>query len=452
VSFGQSAKQRGVHTLKQAHSESSAQGQADDCIPLDGALSGRFLFILMAVLFRYLLELGYRDFVYPVYQYTGITLDIDDVKYVESWFLYLILLLIFPTKLSRASDYMMGYLLFVFLSPLLVLYALSNADRNHLYIILFSVVITLFVRSGRPFRLPYITAGRQIAMTFIYLGMFLVTVWMVARGGLAYFNLDFSRVYEFRSAVGDLVDQGLMAYLNTWATKVFGPIAFAVSLWRRQFFLAFLIFGLHILWFGISSHKAVLFYPLLVFFVWVGFRYFRSLFLIPFGISLVIMAAFYVYVELDEIMPGAILIHRVFFVPAKLTFIYYEFFEANPLVYWSESLTSFFLEYPYDTNTATVIGAYRGNPEEHANNSYLSTGYMHAGVFGMAVYGALVGLIMRGLDSLANNGIPVWLVVAGSIVPVQALLTSADLPTAVLTHGLGVAMLALFFIRMPPAR
>lgn len=417
--------------------------------PVFGIGSSRWLFILTAIVFRFGLELGYQDFVFPVYEYTGLTLELDSTKYLESWIIFVLLLALFPTRLIRVSDYMLGYLLFVFLSPLLVFYGLTNADRSHLYIVLGSVALTMIVRSGRPFRIPYVSSGRVISIVLMYAGILAVTVWMLASGGMSYFNLDFAKVYDFRAVVGEVLDQGPMAYLNTWATKVFGPIALALALWHRQFLLAFALVVLHVFWFGVSSHKAILFFPLLVVSVWLGFRFFRAIALMPFGMSLIIGVAYYFYIELGEIMPGAVLIHRVFFVPAELTFKYYEFFSTNPHVYWSESLTSWFLQYPYDVSTPKVIGAFRGNPEENANNSYLATGYMHAGVFGMAIYGILVGLIMRTLDSIAREGVPVWLVVACSIVPVQALLTSADLPPALLTHGLGVAILLLLLLRRP---
>ena len=42
---------------------------------------------------------------------------------------------------------------------------------------------------------------------------------MIGRGGLRYFNLDFSRVYEFREQSSALLNVGVMNYFNIWATK-----------------------------------------------------------------------------------------------------------------------------------------------------------------------------------------------------------------------------------------
>jgi len=81
------------------------------------------------------------------------------------------------------------------------------------------------------------------------------------------------------------------------------------------------------------------------------------------------------------------------------------------------------------------------------NNSFLSTGYMHAGLLGVVIYGVLVGLLFRVVDSLSHHGPPTWMCIAAVIVPMHSLLTSADFFTAMLTHGVGASLLLLFLAR-----
>jgi hypothetical protein len=85
------------------------------------------------------------------------------------------------------------------------------------------------------------------------------------------------------------------------------------------------------------------------------------------------------------------------------------------------------------------------------NNTFLSTGYMHAGVWGIILYGVLAGFLFRLIDSLAGRALPVWLVLAVIIVPSRSLLLSADLPTSILTHGIGVAIIILLLLRRSQA-
>ncbi len=411
-------------------------------------IDNRVAFLISAVVFKLLLEVSYIDFVIPVYEYVGYTLNINDTKYLESWIIFLAFCCFLPVRIERATDFLIAYLMFAFFCPLLVEFSLADKPRVPVYLVALSTILILGFRSGQSIRFPLVRHGPRIALLIIYGGIVIVTAWFIASGGLRYFNLNLDAVYQFRRAVGELLDQGLMGYLNSWAIKVFGAAALTLSLWKSRYFLSFLIVVLHIFWFGVSSQKTVLFHPVLVIFVWLWFRYSKALALLPIGMSILIGISYLLYLENEELLVvGSLTINRVFFVPADLTFVYYEFFSKNQFVFWSNSLTSSFIDYPYTiSEPARVIGAYLGG-EAHANNTFLATGYMHAGLAGVVVYGALVGMIFRLIDSLSNEGIPSWVAISMIIVPAQALLTSADLPTAILTHGLGISVVLIFLLR-----
>jgi hypothetical protein len=403
-------------------------------------------FFLIAILFRLVLEISYWNFVTPLFFYSGFVLDVSPLKYFESWILFFSLITIFPKRLYKASDYLMVYFLFSFLVPLLVFYGLSNASREHLYIILLAVFLIVIFRVGRPFKLPLFRNGRTLAYPLLGSGILVVTGWMIQSGGLGFFNLDLSLVYEFRRDAGEVINAGPMGYFNVWATKVFGPTLLAIALWKKNYLLAAVVLGLHILWFGITSHKSILFYPFLIVFLWVWFRHTKALALIPLGMTLAVIISLIVFFVFDHIFLGSLFIRRVFFVPSFLTFVYYDFFSQNQFVYWSNSFLSGAIKYPYEMGAAKVIGDYLGT-DAHANNNFISTGYMHAGAAGTIFYGVLIGLLFRVIDSVSNKGVPPWVAVASVIVPMQALLTSADLPTALLTHGIGISIVILFLLR-----
>lgn len=406
--------------------------------------SGSFLFC--AVIFRLLLEISYRDFVSPYFSYLGFVLEPNLIKYTESWVIYGLLLIFAPKRLSRPSDFLVVYLLFAFLLPVLVFYAMTNSPREHLYLVVLGVLLVFACRLGKPIGLPVLKEGPLTAAVVSILACIFATGWMISSGGLAFFNLDFTRVYEFRSEVGDVLNVGLMAYLVTWTTKVFGPILLALAIWRKNYLSASIILGLHVLWFGISSHKAVLFYPFLVLFLWAWFRSTRALALIPLGMSMVVGSAYVIFLLFSDVLIPSLLIRRAFFVPANLTFAYYEFFTQNPPIYWSNSIASWLFDYPYDVSPAEVIGRFMGTGS-YANNSFLATGFMHAGVPGVAIYGAIVGFLFRIIDSVGNMGVSSWFAIASVIVPAHSLLVGADLLTAILTHGLALSIVMLFLLR-----
>ena len=181
-------------------------------------------------------------------------------------FLYILLLMVAPRLLRRPSDYFINFLLFGLMVPLLVYYGLDDQPREHLYIVLLGYAIIDGVRRGRLIQFPLLKEGPWIAYTCLVAGAASVSVWLMVSGGSALFSFDLTAVYEYRSDVGALINQGIMGYVNTWAYKVFGPALLAVALWKRLYWPVGVVLLLHLYWFGVSQHKSVLFFPFLVFF------------------------------------------------------------------------------------------------------------------------------------------------------------------------------------------
>ncbi|WP_163575254.1 hypothetical protein [Halomonas faecis] len=413
---------------------------------LASKLERRSWFFAAGFLLWVSLDFGYRFFVSKNYDYAGFAAEISYAKYLEGVLIYLLVLFFSPNLLKVPSDYFVAFLVFGLICPLLVFYGLANQEREHLYIVLFGFFIVNFVRKGRIVKLFVLREGYWLAVSGVLLLTFLISLWFFVSGGVRYFNLDLTQVYEFRRGAGEIINTGVMAYLNVWLYKVLGPSLLAIALWKGRFFLAVLVLFLHLYWFGVSAHKAVLFYPFLVVFLWFWFRRSRALFIIPIAMSALVISTLMLAIFVGFDFPASLFIRRAFFVIANNVFDYYEFFSANEHVYWSNSVLSRFIEYPYDLNPADTIGRYRGT-DSHVNNSFLSTGFMHAGIWGVVFYGVLAGLLFRLIDSFGAYGVPVWVAVAILIVPSRSLLLSADLPTALLTHGIGVGVLILFLLR-----
>ena len=409
-------------------------------------LEKKYIFIFSSILFKIILEYTYINFVNPIYAYSGFVLDINFIKYFEGWLIYLLFLSFTPHILEKTSDFIINNLLFAFLTPLLVFYSLSNAVREHLYIVLGGILIIYLFRRGKKIKLPNIKHGHNYAYLLCFLSVVSTSLWLVFSGGLNFFNLDLLRVYEFRRDVGEVINTGLMGYLNTWAFKVFGPFLLIIFLRSRMYFFTSLVFLLHLFWFGVSSNKSVLFYPFVVLFVFIWFKNNRGLSIIPISFTLVLSFSYFIFLIFDNNLYGSLFIRRVFFVPSFLTFTYYEFFSNEQFIFWSNSITSKFIEYPYNLNPAKLIGAYLGT-DSHANNSFLSAGYMHAGIVGILFYSIIISLILRLFDSIIYNQKFIWISVAIIIIPIRSMISSADLPTALLTHGVAISLVLTVLYR-----
>jgi len=139
-----------------------------------------------------------------------------------------------------------------------------------------------------------------------------------------------------------------------------------------------------------------------------------------------------------------LIIRRVFYVPTFLHFKYFEFFSQTEFLYWSSSNFLFFKNYPYEVSPEQLIGQYTGMGL-NANNTFLSTGYMHAGIFGSIFYAFIFVLLIRILDSLSREETLNWFYLSIILPSFISLIMSADLFVALFTHGILISYLIIFF-------
>lgn len=402
-------------------------------------------FIISAVIMRLVLDYTYHNAVAVTFGYQGFMQGFFLLPYIESWIAFIILLIVVPKRMNRPSDFSVAYLVFVTALPLIVLYPAMQAPSWTLWFFVATVFAICVFRFPKQFKIPGIANGRKIYIIGALSVALVVTLNLIASGGLRHFNLDLMRVYEIRSNIETLGGSLLLNYLTMWTTKVFGPIIMAICLLSRRYTLAVMVVLLHVVWFGISQHKSVLFYPLLVFLTFKFVRKGVSLSFLPFLLMAVSVVSYLLYYFVGDIIAISFLVRRPLFIPALLTFDYYAFFEQNDFVYWSNSIFRVFMPYEYDESVSTMISRIRGG-EGGANNHFLAAGYMQAGAFGLLVYAAITIVILNIFDSFQSKGLPIWFVVAVGIVPMHALFTSADLPVALMTHGLGICIVSLMFV------
>lgn len=411
------------------------------------ALESRIIIIVFSIIFKLSLEFSYWAFVSPLFTYMGFVWDANYFKCIEAWLLYFVILGIAPYRLFKPSDFFLALLLFLYITPLLSFYWLADQNRYHLYIVLMGYVLILIFRSGRLIRIPFIKGGPYIAGIIIISSMIGISIWFVTSGGISYFNIDVTKIYDYRSIARETISVGIIGYINTWTYFVFGPAFLCMALWIRYYSLAVLTVILYIYWFGVSSHTIVLFVPLPVIIFYLFFHKTRALSLLPLFLFFLVGTSTLISLSFNSLYPATWFPRRAFYIPAMLTFDYYDFFSVNQKIWWSNSVFSLGLsEYPYPISYGKLIGEFKGTTS-NANNSFLATGFMHAGISGIVIYGVLTGLIFRIIDSLSHTGIPIWIVSGILAMPFLSLIMSSDLPTALLTRGLGIGIIMIFLMR-----
>ncbi len=409
--------------------------------------SRRYALLGGVFLFRILLDLSYVFIISPLFSYSGLILNISPVKVIESYGAMLLLGFFIPCEVKKPSDFLVGMLFLLSTVPTLSFYAMAGESRRFLYMMLAGFLCVLLGRKIPFFKLGnyYFKDGYKYALGGALFFTVFVLYWLLHQGAWRYFNLDLTRVYEFREEVGGTINIGVFSYLNTWVFKVFNMALISWALYKknRSLLISFLI--LQIIFFAISSHKSVLFYPLVVFVLNKFFykkRVVNSAVLIMAG---VIFASGMAYFLSGDFLAESLFVRRMFFVPAFLNFIYYDFFSQAGFVYMSNGLLGSIIDYPFTYSPIEMISyALLGHTDMNPNNGFLATAYMHFGMFGVIIFSLIVGWLMKIVDVLIRARLPIWFGLSLVIVPFVSLLTSADLSTALLTHGLAVSLIILW--------
>lgn len=404
----------------------------------------------LKILFLYviayaLLWFGYATFIVPIYGYSRFEWAPNMVKVFESLLAIAFFALIMPSKVKKPSDFFIHVHFLLPVVPMLVLYSASDLPRAYMYFVILAFAVVCLVRK---LKLPKIK-GDMIPIHIMMWGLLIIAVIyiisIILQGGLRYFNLNLMKVYEFRTLAAQNLP-GISGYLSPMVSKVLLPFILILAVYRRKWLVAALAMAGSVMMFALTNHKGPLFYPFLVLGIYYIMYIMRSkrrivqmLLACYILVILVSLAVFFVG-DCGNIVPSLAL-RRVCFVPARLNFVYYDFFSTHPHVMLAQSKLTFgLIQYPYALGSSNLIGyQYFNNELTNANTGWLGSGYMNFGFAGMLIYALIVGLLLSMVDTLAKKR---ELPISGAIfyVPFHALFLGADLPTAMLTHGLLLAM------------
>ena len=399
--------------------------------------------ILMLYLVAFaLLWFGYATFIVPIYGYMGFEWAPNRVKIVEALLAIVFFALILPLRVKRPSDFFIHVHFLLPVVPMLVLYSAADLPRVYFYFMLLAFAVVCWVRK---FKFPKIK-GDMIPIPIMMWGLLLIVaiyiISIILQGGLQYFNLNLLKVYEFRSLAAQNLPR-ICGYFSPMVSKVLLPFVLLLAVYGRKWLIAGFAISGSVMMFALTNHKGPLFYPFFILGIYFVMRSRRSIQLLFAGYILVVLVSLAVFFigDFGRIVPSLAL-RRVYFVPAHLNFVYYDFFSSHPHTMLAQSKLTFgLIQYPYNLDATHLIGYhYYNNELSGANTGWLGSGYMHFGFAGMLIYALIVGVLLSMVDTLAKKR---GLSISGAIlfIPLFTIFQSSDLPTGMLTHGF---LLALF--------
>lgn len=407
-------------------------------------MATRLIILALHLSIFFALSFGFEHYIVPLYGYEGY----EFYPNAENWYMALVavtaLSLVTPISHLKPSTLFQQLTLTVSIIPMLVLFYAEDKSLMYPSQVVAAYLLTILLPRLipiKPIRFPSISEAvlqrRFLLVAFGYIGV----VFML--GGGAYLNFDFSKVYDFRSEAANNLPQ-MFGYVTPVIGKVIIPFGFVLSLVNRKYVDAALYAGCAFLMFGLTAHKGTVFDPLLVLFIYlVALRKNLSLGFNA-GILLVILVSnadfALAMTHGDEVYGwiGTLMLARMFFLSNQINYMYYDFFTTNEWVYFADSkITMGLISFDYPLDIPHLIGLYYFNSElTNANTGWFGSGYAQAGFAGLVFYAVIISLIYKYVDVCARLSGKPALVAASIVVPISNFITSSDIPTTLLTHGL----------------
>lgn len=416
---------------------------------------------LLSLLFFAILTLLYIDIVSPLYSYYGLYESLNLDKLVIAACAVVAIALLVPTKIYKVSDFLMWILYLLAIVPCMVIYGCQDRSTTYAVMLVACYVVVDLARRLRfqPPRPPLSLSEGHLVCCCIFAVM-ITTCLVIANGGLTYFNLDFTKVYDVRLDIaanvfgahrGTVYDASLLGYLTTLSFDVCNLFLVAFFLSKGKYVAALAFIVVQIAYFGMSSDKVYAYALVVPLYFWLLGRWARWHTTFLTSMILLAVIAHLEYARFDSyILTGNIFV-RVFYLPATLNFSYHDIFHQLGHVYLSDSRFNPFTEYKYSLAPAFIVGwSLWGNLATNANSGFLATSYMHFGYPGMLVYSLLVGLLLSFVDAGTANRRDLYVRISIVAIPFLKLLTSADLTTSLLSHGvLASLILSWFYVSRP---
>jgi oligosaccharide repeat unit polymerase len=257
--------------------------------------------------------------------------------------------------------------------------------------------------------------------------------------------LDFLKVYEIRRMEGFSVP--LMGYFVVWLSNVLNCFFIGLAWHKRKFVLLSLIILLQFLLYLMMAHKSYLFSPILLLFLFYFVKVKKFFQLSVAALAGIIFISLILFELNVTVMPASLFIRRTLFVPAKNSFLYYDYFSDHEKMYLSHSKIGFGLyKNPYEDYklpyTKFMGLIYHDNPNMSMNTGYMGDAYMNFGFGGMLIFSVILALIFTLADSLSQNT-NIFVVMGATVIPITNLV-NGGLFTNMLTGGFLLSLLIVF--------
>lgn len=407
-----------------------------------------FLYIISLILIianYYVLCDLYVKIVYPIFNFGDMSYDPRGNRLFEI-FLLLLTAVILPQKIKEPSDIYNWIYFIILIIPASVLSVEQGSNRFHFFLMTAAlwmlILIQYLIKAILKNRTVEINMGYKYLPYRSVLFIIIITLVFLVLQVRGEFNFNISEVYAYRFDISSNMPFALRYLLSIAAISLVGYCS-ALALHRKDFKLLFLIVITGVLYFGFSSHKAMLFYPLAVIALYYVLKLPRPHLIII--ICICVLSVVTIIFTSDEFLTlGSMFANRIIFLPNQINFHYFDYFSSNPHMLWAESKISFgLLESELPMSVMNYIGGLMtGDYDVGANTGWVANAYMNAGIIGISLYAVIVSFLYFLIDHWSKI-YGMRFVCSAFLIPVTTFIMSSDLLITLLTGGL-IFLLLIF--------
>jgi hypothetical protein len=437
----------GERKVKRVHGRDETPAGVKQVISLRVKKTSLWFFVALLA-YKISLDLIYYFIISKVWGYDKMVLNFDFFKWIESNLLLFIVFLMMQKHASKVSSIMTWLLMIFSFVPMLTLYAAKGESRTYMYSVAFFWMIVCLLCRTPSISLPSLKQrGIFFTIGIFSLGLFGALLALIQLQP-SIDVLDPHRIYQIRAKYLQSDAIFLSGYIFNWLGYVVFPLFLAYFGIRKRWVETLMVLLLQLLLFSITGLKTFLFGSILLGGVlWVLHRR-RPLIWGTLGLTFGVVCGMISFWLLKDIWISCLLSQRTLFAPAQLSFFYHDFFSNHGLTYLSSHrIFRNFLEYPYSLDPPHLISTlYFNKPFGSANNGILADGYMNFGLGGLVIWGILLSLLLKLLDSV-SEGKNSKIAIAPILIPSVIGLANSPLFTTLSTHGL---MLGILFLWLWP--
>lgn len=375
-----------------------------------------------------------------------------DEKKISSYFfwlayglIYVPLMMLVPHFYVRPPYYVFIYnVTFLFSFLLMIFIVTYESTRLDLLLERYILSHPFFPKKNGPRKFLFDYAILGISFTFSC-----VLFYYYGLRDLSF--LDFSKIYGIRANFHELLATSplYLKYIFGLSSSLFAPLLVTLGYIRRNYFYMILGGMLTLYLCSISAQKTTLFFIFFQLLTFMFYQYARRYFYL-----IITTAPFLMLVSsvvLGFITNGNYHLYTLFtsrLIPmhAGHTYRYLEYFMTHDFFYLKESMLVryiFGLEAPLRTIPYTIGMHFYNNPQTSANENFWIEAFANFGCGGTVLYAVIVALILKLIDaiSLKKNFIFSFVL---TLYPLSVLF-SGSLPSTLLSGGLTVAIIVLYF-------